>query len=148
MPPNPRTRNPAVVVLSLSVCGALGCASSGASGACPVPHEVSRVASRNALPGESGVLVGTVVERGSGRPVGMASVSIASLPRRTNTDSAGRFRFDSLPSGRYVIDVRRLGYARLVTDTLVVERGGYRLRIELAVQAIDDCGNAVPVQRP
>ena len=39
-----------------------------------------------------------------------AEVEIAAIQVRTKTDSAGRFRFDSVPPGRHRVSVRRLGY--------------------------------------
>ena len=53
------------------------------------------------------------------RPVPYAQVGIPELQRVAITDTAGRFRLSAVQPGRYVLQVRRIGYAPL-SDTLTL----------------------------
>ncbi|MEO8580574.1 MAG: TonB-dependent receptor [Gemmatimonadales bacterium] len=55
-------------------------------------------------------LSGHVTDR-NGEPVSGAVVSVVELNRAVSTDRSGSFRLGAMPSGRYTILVRRLGYA-------------------------------------
>lgn len=52
----------------------------------------------------TGALVGTVFDSlVTERALPYATVAIVELARYTETDSAGRFRFDSIPAGRFTL---------------------------------------------
>jgi len=63
-------------------------------------------------------LAGRVVRAGSTSPIAGAEVVLAPGGSRMLTDSDGRFRFESVASGRLTIHVRRLGFA---PESVVVE---------------------------
>src|SRR3989442_12804341 len=55
-------------------------------------------------------LRGTVVDS-AGRPLAGTAVSLAELNATVTAGADGSFRFAGLPSGRYTLVVRRVGYA-------------------------------------
>ena len=63
-------------------------------------------------------VAGRVIDR-VGMPVARATVSIVEINQATTTDSAGRFRFNSVPAGTMTISARHLGYTP-VASTVVV----------------------------
>jgi Carboxypeptidase regulatory-like domain/TonB-dependent Receptor Plug Domain len=67
-------------------------------------------ASPSVAAAQSNALVFGRVLADSARPISGADVSIPALERDTRTDSAGRFRFNALPAGRHLIQIRALGY--------------------------------------
>lgn len=66
----------------------------------------------------SAVITGRVLDR-TETPVPRATVSIVELNRATTTDTAGQFRFDGVPAGRFTVAARRLGYSP-AASTIVV----------------------------
>ena len=71
-----------------------------------------------------GVLLGTVVDRGTGAALGGAVVRIRDNGRligQTRTDSAGGFVAKELKPGTYEVQVVRIGYD-VVMDSIVVGR--------------------------
>ncbi len=65
----------------------------------------------------AGIVTGTVVDKGSGRPIAEAQVSIVGTQRGAITDQQGRFRIAGVPSGSQQVRVRRVGFA---SSTLAV----------------------------
>jgi protocatechuate 3,4-dioxygenase beta subunit len=59
-----------------------------------------------------GTVIGTVTEDGSNQGVGNASVEISNTQSRfkTATDSQGRFRFEQIPPGRYMVRAEKEGF--------------------------------------
>ena len=55
-------------------------------------------------------IVGRIIDQTSHSPISGARVALLGTPRRTNTDSSGRFTQAALPSGIYLIEVRAIGY--------------------------------------
>ena len=64
-------------------------------------------------------LSGTIVATQSGLPVPGADITIPEAGRSTRSYADGRFEIAGLPSGRYSIRIRRLGYGTFV-DTVTV----------------------------
>ena len=64
-------------------------------------------------------LSGIVRIDSAGRPAPWAQVRLPNLDIRTHADSIGRFSFDSLASGSYVVTVGLIGY-NLWTDTISI----------------------------
>ncbi|HEV2483104.1 MAG TPA: carboxypeptidase-like regulatory domain-containing protein, partial [Puia sp.] len=67
--------------------------------------------SKTTEPPGGGSLSGKVVEKGKGSPLEGASVYIPDLRAGAITDKDGSFKFNSLPSGTYLVEVRYVGYA-------------------------------------
>ena len=57
----------------------------------------------------SAVFRGRVIQQGDSTPVANADVWLPSLDRHASTDSAGAFRFDGLPAGLQLVQIRRVG---------------------------------------
>lgn len=66
----------------------------------------------------TGSVSGTVRDS-TGGVVQAAEVVAIGLPRRTFTDSAGRYRLDQLPAGRWTLRARRLGHRALELTTVI-----------------------------
>jgi outer membrane receptor for ferrienterochelin and colicins len=63
--------------------------------------------------GQTGVVVGSVVERGTGAPLHNARVEVLTadaVVAGTLSDATGRFRFASIPVGVYTVAAVRIGY--------------------------------------
>jgi hypothetical protein len=68
----------------------------------------------------AGVIMGTVTSAQSGKILDSVTVRLSGLPRRAHTDSAGIYRFDSIPSGSYNITFSRPGNDSLVVNDVYV----------------------------
>ncbi|RKZ10086.1 hypothetical protein DRQ32_07550 [bacterium] len=83
-------------------------------------------------------LVGTVVSRDSGEPVGFALVSLQVLGhpeavRQAMTDTDGSFRFEGLAAGSYRLDVRYTGYQPMREGLAIIEGEG-EVRVTVALR--------------
>jgi hypothetical protein len=78
---------------------------------------------------QTGVVSGTVVESGSGRPIGGAQVSVQGQDRRTVTDAQGRFTLAGVSGAQVTLQADRLGYARATGSARV---GQADVRLQLA----------------
>lgn len=74
------------------------------------------------------VLVGRVMQR-SGAGVPGVQVVVAGTPVMALTDSAGRYRLESLPSGTLEVVARRIGYAATTETAMLTVREPRRLDI-------------------
>ena len=89
----------------------------------PTPAQV-----HGAAGGEFGTLIGVVADSIHGGTLAGALVTVVQLPRRSvMTSPSGAFRIDSLPPGRYTLDIQHpvidsLGI-QVRSDTVVVEVG-------------------------
>ena len=68
----------------------------------------------------TGALTGRVTDSRSGVALPATELVIASLQRRTVTDSGGEYQFSELPGGTHSIQVRRLGYQLFTQDVSVI----------------------------
>lgn len=68
-------------------------------------------------------LTGRVVDADTERPLAGATVSLPDLDRGTLTNAEGRYTFDRVPVGRYVIEVRFVGYAPVQVPEVVLGAG-------------------------
>ncbi|MDB4912801.1 MAG: hypothetical protein JWM95_445 [Gemmatimonadetes bacterium] len=67
---------------------------------------------------------GTVrADSAQGRPLGGAEVTVPDLKLTTRTDDDGRYQFDGIASGRYVMLVRAIGFASTI-DSIVIAGDG------------------------
>ena len=74
-------------------------------------------------PAGPGTIVGRVTDA-ENRPIEDAEVRVGKLDRSTRTGRDGVFRFDSLPSGKHNVRVRRIGFEPQSRDVTVNDRGG------------------------
>jgi hypothetical protein len=83
---------------------------------------------------QTATFAGTVVGDSSGHAVGGAEVSIPKLGLRATTNYLGEFRFNRLPDGQVILQIRRLGFVPF-TDTVTLAAGQQTNReYQLAVQ--------------
>ncbi|MBS1598999.1 MAG: TonB-dependent receptor [Bacteroidetes bacterium] len=73
---------------------------------------------RNSLPGD-GSLSGKVTEKEKGLPLAGASVYIPDLKIGAIADSNGRYQFNSLPSGTYLIEVHSVGFKTFTENVTI-----------------------------
>jgi len=82
-------------------------------------------------------LRGTVVDAGSGKGVVGAEVVIRGTEWRWITDGRGRFRFDKLRAGRYLMEVHRVGYATRADTVNVPDGVSVEVTLTLSVEPIE-----------
>lgn len=73
---------------------------------------------------QSASVGGTVLRDSLGHPLGEATVLLRPLGASTRTNYLGEFRFQSVPRGRYAIEIRHVGFAPLV-DSVTAGDSGY-----------------------
>lgn len=120
---------------------------------CPAESmEALRVISAPA-PAAPSTIAGVIVDSRAGRPVhgqvalrGPAAEARA-VVRGHVTDSAGAFRFDSVPAGRYALEVRALGYGRRVDSVELGRDAGLVLRVPVKPMPHDECPGFLVVSR-
>ena len=76
-------------------------------------------------------VAGRITDR-AGEPIVDVIVSITELGRSARTDRDGRFRLSGLPSGRYTVSVRRIGYASVAR---VVDVAAVSVTLDIALEA-------------
>ncbi len=99
----------------------------------------------------AGILRGRVLSAVSGQPVAGAKILVLKSERETLSDSAGRFRVDSLASGAYDLLVRHPDFeAALIRNVILLGDGAEEREVSLLppVLALEDKRvNADPVQK-
>ena len=80
------------------------------------------VAQSSPAPG-AGIIVGTLVDSATARPLAQAQITLRGGSLQTTTDLLGRFRLRGVSAGPQVLEVRRIGYQPLVREDLVVVAG-------------------------
>lgn len=92
------------------------------------------------------VLMGSLVDAGSGRPLQTAPVEVrsardSSLVAGTLTDVAGRFRIEGVPAGSYFVRATMLGYAPALLEGISLVPGAVRqlgaLRLETSALVLE-----------
>lgn len=96
-------------------------------------------------------IVVSVADASTGVPLSNAQVRIPSLGRIAHADWLGEVRFAGVPSGRYTVQVRAIGYAP--SDIALEAQGdtiGAVFRLERAPVPLDTVrgGDAQPAGRP
>lgn len=86
---------------------------------------------------------GTVLADSTERPIADALITIEALGRSARSDSLGRFTLPALPAGTHRVEVRAVGFDRLVLD--VVLTTGQRLEADLLLRATPPSLRAVEV---
>ncbi len=67
-------------------------------------------------------LHGIVSSQNGKTPVSAADAWAISVDRHVRTDSAGEFRFDGLPAGQFVVEIRHIGF-EIRRDTVTLDSG-------------------------
>ncbi|MFN0178833.1 MAG: TonB-dependent receptor [Gemmatimonadales bacterium] len=87
--------------------------------------------------GAAGIVAGTVVDSGSGRPLSQVAVDLSPGGQRTMTDQAGRFTLRAVPAGQHTLTLRRIGFTPVTRDGLVVPDSQTRsLRLSMQAAAV------------
>ena len=66
--------------------------------------------------GISGALSGTVTEKNGHRPLAKATIYIPDLHAGAVADDNGRYNFNLLPNGTYIVEARYIGYKTVVKN--------------------------------
>ena len=74
------------------------------------------------LSAQNSIFAGTVARDSLRHMLGSAEVRFPDLERSASTSAGGGFRLEGLPSGRYVVTIRSVGFAP-VTDTVSLAAG-------------------------
>ena len=91
------------------------------------------------LSAQNSIFAGTVARDSLHHMLGSAEVRFPDLERSASTTAGGEFRFEGLPSGRYVVTIRSVGFAP-VTDTVSLAAGAtttHDFVLKPAVLALD-----------
>lgn len=113
----------------------------------PAGNDTARVDLRVRRP-KTATLFGAVVRHGSSEPVDGVRVVLGAGTLRQVSDSAGTFRFRTVPPGEHRIDVRHVAY-RDWTDTVRLAPGDTAaLRLQVAKRVVELEPVEVDVDRP
>jgi hypothetical protein len=127
------TRLPALgFVLAAALAAALEPAPLGAQWADPARRTAATA------PRTTGVIDGAVADTAL-RPVSFAEVTILRTEIKLQTNAQGRFRFNDVPPGQYLLIVRRIGFRPISSIIQVGIRDTLRLSftMEPAIQTLD-----------
>jgi hypothetical protein len=83
------------------------------------------------------VLTGEVVEAATSRAVSGAFLVLLPVNRQTTTDEAGRFRFEGLRPGKYLLQVRHLAFGDLNSEVEVPGDAPLHIRLRVSETAIE-----------
>jgi TonB-linked SusC/RagA family outer membrane protein len=102
------------------------------------------------LRAQAGVVEGTVVSKGTQRPLPAVQIAVAGVAGRgTTSDASGRFRITGLSGTTAVLTTRAIGF-RPLTDTVIVGATNVRLVLSESVLELDQVvvtGTAGATQR-
>ncbi len=82
-------------------------------------------------PGDTGVVIGMVVDSASGNGVGGATVSIAATKLSALTSDDGKFRIIRVPAGEYQLTVKLFGYKSITRSIKISPNTNTPVRIAL-----------------
>lgn len=109
------------------------------------PTRPSAAAPSTARPAATGTIAGRVIDRASAQPILAAQVAVEGRAVGASTDLDGRFRLERVPEGSQVLVVRRLGFAPVRLDSVVV-RAGQATVITIAMENAAQRLSAMRVQ--
>ena len=82
-------------------------------------------------------LQGVVRSAETNDPLGYTIVRLIPRFGQKFTDASGRFSFDTIPSGTYLLTVRQIGYTPVDTQIVVSGQGAVRLTVRLRHLAVE-----------
>lgn len=97
----------------------------------------ARVQNLMLLMSSEGTLTGTVLDHGTGAPVGQATVSVLGTASRTLTDSLGRFVLDDLPPGRHLVVTEHVGFEQRVDSVTIFSQETVTAEVRLSTEALE-----------
>src|SRR5574339_61712 len=71
----------------------------------------------------TGKLSGTVLDKLTQKPIGLASITLSGTKYGTITDTAGNFRLNSIPVGTYNVEAAYIGYRKQVVYNIIISAG-------------------------
>src|SRR5262245_20151248 len=84
----------------------------------------------------AGTIAGVVRSQGSLDPIARATVELPALRRVVTTDANGAFKLSDVPSGRWLVQARALGYSSHALTVFSAGSGELSLDFELAVRPL------------
>jgi hypothetical protein len=84
-----------------------------------------------------GDLRGQLLDAGSGRPISQAGVRLGEGGQQRITDEEGRFAFQSLQPGRYLLEIAHLGYSVQADEVEVPGGRDVFVRLRVSPQAVE-----------
>jgi len=106
----------------------------------PPPLEFIRLVPDSGRPNGMHGRVMAETQPGAGLlPIPAVQVFVTDLRRGTHTDSVGRFRLDSLPPGRHLVETRRIGFKTRRDSITISDTAGVILEVALRPMPLDGC---------
>src|SRR5690348_5106947 len=87
--------------------------------------------------GQSGTIVGSVTDRGTGQPLEAARAQLVSGNAAAASDARGRFMLRNIAPGTYVVRVSRIGYRPEVANVSVTGVDSARVTLSLLPSAVE-----------
>lgn len=84
----------------------------------------------------AGRLLGTAVDRESGRPIDGLFVRLSESDRGTTTDAGGRFMIDPVPAGNHMLEARHIAYGTVEHRLTIPPNRSVEVQLELIPAAI------------
>jgi hypothetical protein len=133
---------PAMVLHDVAVTAGLAPARVQPPGQGPIQERILMEATAHSL----GDLRGELLDAGSGQPIAQASVRLGEGRQLRITDESGRFAFQGVQPGRYLLEIAHLGYA-VQSDEVEVPGGrDVFVRLRVSPQAVELDGIEVEVR--
>ena len=85
---------------------------------------------------QSGTIVGTILQEGTGTPVSAASIVIVGTQIGTSAHANGSFVLNGVPVGRHEVEISSLGYSAFRTEVTVTADQPVRIDATLRVDAL------------
>ena len=98
---------------------------------------VALICSAGALGAQSGIVVGTVVDQGTGQPLEGAQILVPGTKAQTATDARGHFILRGIPVGSQTLRAQRLGFRPASQLARVPANDSVRVRFDLAASAVE-----------
>src|SRR5262245_30866338 len=92
-------------------------------------------------------IAGVIQDDATGEPLAGAVIALPELHRAVPSDSSGRYALHGIAAGRYMLDVRALGYARRALEVLVPAGGVIEVNVAMPSVPIRVRGVEVSTRR-